>query len=58
MNADDLNFDDIPAFANLPPLDPWRKIRRELLQHINKSRHEEHGSLQDVYPDNIAQIAA
>ena len=34
----DLNVDDNPAFANLPPLDKLRKIRRDIINSINEYR--------------------
>lgn len=54
----EIHFDEIPAFANLPPLDPWRKIRRELLKILNQSRHEEDPDLQEMHIDYLATEAA
>jgi hypothetical protein len=54
----EIHFDEIPAFANLPPLDPWRKIRRELLKILNQSRHEEDPNLQEMHIDYLATDAA
>ena len=54
----EIHFDEIPAFANLPPLDPWRKIRRELLKILNQSRHEENPDLQEMHIDYLATDAA
>ena len=33
-----MNFDDNPAFANMPPLDRMRKIRRDIVKTINDLR--------------------
>jgi len=33
-----VNFDDNPAFANMPPLDRMRKIRRDIVRSINEYR--------------------
>lgn len=57
-DATEIQFDEIPAFANLPPLDPWRKIRRELLKILNQSRQEENPDLQEMHIDYLATDAA
>lgn len=33
-----MNFDENPAFANMPPLDRMRKIRRDVMRSINEYR--------------------
>ena len=33
-----MNFEENPAFANLPPLDRMRKIRRDIIKTINDLR--------------------
>lgn len=33
-----MNFDQDPQFANLPPLDKMRKVRREIVKTINDFR--------------------
>jgi hypothetical protein len=33
-----MNFDENPAFANMPPLDKMRKIRRDIIKSINDYR--------------------
>ena len=35
---DSLNFDQDPQYANLPPLDKMRKVRREIVKTINELR--------------------
>ena len=41
FDESDVNFDDIPAYAHLPPQDPWRKVKRELMKNLNLCRTEE-----------------
>jgi hypothetical protein len=65
-----LDFGALPEYAHLPPLDPWRKIRRDLLSAINQSRDEEKRfveahkeldeieALQPIYTDLLANEAA
>jgi hypothetical protein len=36
--AEELNFDNDERFAHLPPLDKFRKIRRDVLHTINNLR--------------------
>ena len=50
----EVNFEEIPAYAHLPPLDPWRKVRRELIKAVNLSRQEEAVGLETVYIDWLA----
>lgn len=33
-----MNFEDNPAFQNMPPLDKMRKIRRDIIRSINEYR--------------------
>ena len=40
FDESDVNFDDIPAYAHLPPQDPWRKVKRELMKNLNLCRQE------------------
>jgi hypothetical protein len=42
-----VNFDDNPAFANMPPLDKMRKIRRDIIKSINEYR--ERSTIPGVY---------
>ena len=51
-----VNFDDNPAFANMPPLDRMRKIRRDIIKSINDYR--EQFSAPGVYVDILANRAA
>lgn len=51
VDQDDINFDEIPAYKHLPPLDPLRKIRRELLKAINGTRDEEGIGLEEITLD-------
>jgi hypothetical protein len=37
-NGESLNFDNDERFAHMPPLDKFRKIRRDVLQTINDLR--------------------
>ena len=41
FDESDVNFDEIPAYAHLPPQDPWRKVKRELMKNLNACREEE-----------------
>lgn len=34
-DLDSLNFEQDPQYANLPPLDKMRKVRREIVKTIN-----------------------
>jgi hypothetical protein len=56
MEDGDMNFDDNPAFANMPPLDKMRKIRRDVLRTINEYR--EAVQTPGVYHDILANKAA
>lgn len=38
---EELNFANNPEFAHLPPLDPWRKSRRDILRSINELREKD-----------------
>jgi hypothetical protein len=51
-----MNFDENPAFANMPPLDKMRKIRRDIIRSINDLR--EQFETPGVYMDVIANKAA
>lgn len=51
-----MNFEENPAFANLPPLDRMRKIRRDIIKTINDYR--EQTQTPGVYPDIITNRAA
>ena len=37
-DEDSFGFDNDPAYAGYPPLDPRRKVRREILRTINELR--------------------
>lgn len=39
-DADSFGFDRNPEFADYPPLDPKRKVRREVLKTINELREK------------------
>lgn len=39
-DADSFGFDRDPTYADFPPLDPKRKVRREVLQTINELREK------------------
>ena len=41
FDENDVNFEEIPGYAHLPPQDPWRKVKRELLKNLNLCREEE-----------------
>jgi hypothetical protein len=51
-----MDFEDDPAFANMPPLDRMRKIRRDIMRSINEYR--EHQSTPGIYQDVLANKAA
>ena len=51
-----MNFDDNPAFANMPPLDRMRKIRRDIVRSINDYR--EHSAIPGIYQDVLSNRAA
>ena len=55
MNDDEsndrLNFDDHPEFSHLPPQDPRRKTRRDVLRYINEFREKQ--SQHELYIDLI-----
>ena len=51
-----INFDDNPEYANMPPLDKMRKIRRAIMKTINEMR-DAHKVL-SVYPDVMGNKAA
>mmetsp|Transcript_1739 Transcript_1739/g.1661 ORF Transcript_1739/g.1661 Transcript_1739/m.1661 type:complete len:169 (+) Transcript_1739:6-512(+) len=51
-----INFEENPAFSNLPPLDRMRKIRRDILRSVNEYR-ENYGSTM-VYNDPLSNRAA
>ena len=51
-----INFDDNPEYANMPPLDKMRKIRRAIMRTINDMR-EAH-NVPSIYPDVMANKAA
>lgn len=51
-----LNFDGDPEFANMPPLDKMRKIRRAIIKTINDMR-EAHNS-PGIYMDIMGNRAA
>lgn len=61
MNQDEseqsLNFDQDPQYANLPPLDKMRKVRREVLRTINELRGKYPNSIPLNY-DEYANYAA
>jgi hypothetical protein len=38
MDEDSFGFDQDPQYADYPPLDPRRKVRREILRTINELR--------------------
>jgi hypothetical protein len=39
-DADSFGFDRNPEFADYPPLDPKRKVRREVLKTMNELREK------------------
>jgi hypothetical protein len=51
-----MNFDDNPAFANMPPLDRMRKIRRDIIKTINDYR--DRVNVPGVYMDVLSNRAA
>jgi hypothetical protein len=51
-----MNFDDNPAFANMPPLDRMRKIRRDIIKTINDYR--ERVNTPGVFMDILSNRAA
>jgi hypothetical protein len=51
-----VNFDENPAFANMPPLDRMRKIRRDVMRSINDYREKQ--QIPGVYQDVLANKAA
>lgn len=65
-----LDFGGLPEYAHLPPLDPWRKIKRDLQAAVNQSRFEEKrfmemnkdedeiDHLQPIFTDVLANEAA
>jgi len=38
MDEDSFGFDQDPQYADYPPLDPRRKVRREILRTVNELR--------------------
>ena len=55
-DGEEMNFDDNPEYAHMPPLDKMRKIRREILRTINEAR-DKHGA-PSIYIDVMANKAA
>lgn len=55
-DEEDINFDDNPAFANMPPLDKMRKIRRDIIKSVNEYREQQ--MIPGVYQDILANKAA
>jgi len=53
---DSLNFDQDPQYANLPPLDKMRKVRREIVKTINDFRAA-HGHPKVYLDPNTNQAA-
>lgn len=51
-----MNFDENPAFANMPPLDRMRKIRRDIMRSINDYREGFGSSM--VFGDILGNRAA
>jgi hypothetical protein len=51
-----MNFEENPAFQNMPPLDKMRKFRRDIVKSINDYR--EMNKVPGVYPDILANKAA
>jgi hypothetical protein len=51
-----INFDDNPEYANMPPLDKMRKIRRAIMKTINDMRSAH--SVPSIYTDTMANKAA
>jgi hypothetical protein len=41
QEGDEYNFNEMPEFAHLPPMDPWRRVKRDVLKFINLTRNEE-----------------
>ena len=56
MDEEDINFDENPEYAHMPPLDKMRKIRRDILRTINDAR-DRHGA-PSIYNDVMANKAA
>ena len=54
--AESLNFDENPAYKELPKLDRMRKIRRQIVRTINEVR-EAHGAT-SIYTDALSNKAA
>ena len=55
---DEFNFADMPEFAHLPPLDPWRKIKRDVVKFIIETRNEESEIEHEVFLDGLLSEAA
>ena len=53
-----MNFDENPAFANMPPLDKMRKIRRDIVRSINDYREQQEKRAPGVYLDVLSNKAA
>ena len=51
-----MNFDDNPEYANMPPLDKMRKIRRAIMKTINDMRQAH--NVPSIYYDVMANKAA
>ena len=55
-SVDGLNFASNPEFAHLPPLDQWRKSRRDILKSINDLREKDHKK--ELFVDLLGNKAA
>ena len=51
-----MNFDEMAAFKNMPPLDKMRKFRRDIIKSINDYRRM--NSAPNVFMDLLANRAA
>lgn len=51
FDESDVNFDEILAYKNLPPQDPWRKVKRELMKNLNQFRAEEVPNKMPLYQE-------
>jgi len=53
-----LNFEESPEFANMPPLDRMRKIRRDIVKSMNEYRERAEKPALGLYFDTLANRAA
>jgi hypothetical protein len=55
---DEFAFSDMPEFSHLPPMDPWRRIKREVIKFINMTRNEEAETESEVFTDHLLSVPA